>query len=215
MKTHLLAPFEAIPYFTIEGFRQYAGMEKPEQARALLYRWAKAGKILPLKKGAYMTRTFYERRAGKAFFMEAVSAVILPHSYLSLEYVLQQRNILTEATYPVTCVTPKNTRKIVNALGTFWYRNIRADLYCGFAPREYQGVRFFAASAAKALFDYLYLRPLQPALRKTADLAEELRLNLDEFSKEEREEFAAYVRQSASRKMAEALENFERTIWKA
>ncbi len=214
MKSALLSSFENIPYFTIEGFRQSAGMDSPEQTRVLLYRWSKAGKILPLKKGMYMTRRFYELHVREPFFTEAVSAIIFPHSYLSLEYILQQHHILTEATYTVSCITPKNTRVIENPLGTFVYRNIRADLYRGFTPREYMGIRFFTATLAKALFDYLYLRPIPPAYRACVDLAEELRLNLDEVPLVSQREFAAYVEESKSRKMLDVLNNFRRTIWK-
>lgn len=212
MKNDLLAPFEAMPYFTMEGFKQSSGMEKPAM---LLHRWSKAGRILPLKKGVYMTRRFYELHVRDANFTEAVSAIIFPNSYLSLEFVLQQNNILTEVTYPVTCITPKNTRRITNGLGTFWYRNIRADLYSGFAHFEYKGIRFFRASLAKALFDYLYLRPIPAAYRRgSMDLAEELRLNLDEVSNAGRDEFARYVEESRSRKMMDILNNFRKTIWK-
>ena len=154
MKADLLRPFEQIPYFTIEGFRQSTGMDSPEQTRMLLHRWVKAGRILPLKKGMYMTNRFYELHVRDTLFTEAISAIIFPQSYLSLEFVLQKHNILTEVTYPVTCITPKNTRRIVNQIGTFWYRNIRPDLYYGFAAGEYNGIPFFTASLAKALFDF-------------------------------------------------------------
>ena len=215
MKADLLRPFETIPYFTIEGFRQSTGMDSPKQTRMLLYRWRKSGRILPLKKGMYMTNRFYELHVRDTLFTEAISAIIFPQSYLSLEFVLQKHNILTEATYPVTCITPKNMRKVVNQIGAFWYRNIRPDLYYGFAAREYNGIRFFTASLAKALFDYLYLRPIPVKYRsEKTDLAEELRLNLDEASKDERDEFALYVEKSKSHKMTEILNNFRRTIWK-
>lgn len=215
MKTDLLQPFEQTPYFTIEGFRQSTGMDSPEQTRMLLHRWMKAGRILSLKKGMYMTQRFFELHVRDAVFTEAISTIIFPQSYLSLEFILQKHNILTEATYPITCITPKNTRKITNQLGVFWYRSIRPDLYYGFVAREYNGIRFFTASLAKALFDYLYLRPISAAYRsEKTDLAEELRLNLDEIEKNEQDEFALYVKKSQSRKMTEILNNFRRTIWK-
>ncbi len=190
-------------------------MDSPDQTRMLLHRWVKAGKVLSLKKGMYMTSRFYELHVRDTLFTEAVSAIIFPQSYLSLEFVLQKHNILTEVTYPVTCITPKNTRKITNQIGAFWYRNIRSDLYHGFVAREYNGIRFFTACLAKALFDYLYLRPIPAKYRgEKIDLAEELRLNLDEIPKDERDEFSLYVEKSASRKMMEILNNFRRTIWK-
>ena len=214
MKTDLLQPFERIPYFTIEGFKQAAEISKPEQARLLLHRWAKAGRVIQLKKGVYMTRRFYEQRRGDAAFSAFVSAIILPQSYLSLEYVLQKHNILTEVTHPITAITTKNTRSVNNILGTFWYRNLRADLYNGFSISTYHGIPFAEASLAKALFDYLYLRPLSNILRAAnVDLADELRLNLDEIPKAGRVEFANHVKASGVHKMEMIHDNIRRNAW--
>jgi predicted transcriptional regulator of viral defense system len=214
MKTDLLTPFERIPYFTIQGFRQAAGMEKPAQARLLLHRWVKAGHLLALKKGLYMTRHFYELHQRDEGLLPAVSAILLPHSYLSLEFVLQRHSLLTEVTYPVTAITPGNTRRVVNELGTFWYRSLHPDLYYGYQVLEYYGLRYAQATSAKALFDYLYLRPLAAlARRRDFDLAEELRLNLGELALPERQEFQAHVEASRSRKMAAILDNLQRHAW--
>lgn len=215
MKLELLKPFEGAPYFTLQGFRQAAGMNSSDQVvRNLLHRWVKAGHILPLKKGVYMTRRFYEQHRGDALFTAAVSAILMPVSYLSLEFILQRHNLLTEATYPVTCVTLKTTRRIVNAIGTFWYRHLRPDLYHGFTITEYSGIPIAQASPAKALFDYLYLRPILAAYRGVKfDLAEELRLNLDELSADDWVAFGRFVAESRSRKMSEILANFRSHGW--
>jgi predicted transcriptional regulator of viral defense system len=215
IKRELLTPFEPLPYFTIEGFRQIIGKKNPEQTRMLLYRWSKAGDILALKKGVYMTSQFFARHSGDPAFMAAISVILLPHSYLSLEYILQKYSILTDITYPVTAVTTKNTRKIINKLGTFWYRSIRPDMYYGFAISEYHGIRIAQARIAKALFDYLYLRTIPIAFSQgNTNLAEELRLNLDEFSRSGQDEFARYVESSRIRKMRLILENFKRNVWR-
>lgn len=214
MKTDLLHPFENTPYFTLEGFKQATGMEAPHQVRTLLHRWAQGSHILQLKKGVYMTRTFYEQHRADYPFSAAVSAILMPQSYLSLEFILQQHNLLTEVTYPITCITTKNTRRIVNPIGTFWYRNIRDNLYRDFAITEYFGIRIAQASIAKALFDYLYLRPLPASYRNPKiNLAGELRLNLDELPGIERDEFARIVEESTSRKMTDILNNFRSNVW--
>lgn len=214
MKTELLAPFNNVPYFTIEGFKQSSGMDSPQGARTLLHRWSRAGHLLTLKRGVYMTRRFHEQHRQDREFSAAVSAILLPHSYVSLDYVLQEHNVLTEITYPVTCVTTLNTRTITNSIGTFWYRNIRPDLYTGFAIAEYNGILYARASLAKALFDYLYLRPIPPRCRSAKfHLAEELRLNLGEIDAPARSEFADLVESSRVRKMHDILENFRRSEW--
>ena len=213
MKINLLRSFETIPYFTIEAFKQSSGMDAPHAVRMLLHRWAQAGHILTLKKGVYMTRPFYEQHQADEAFPLAVSAILLPQSYVSLDFVLQQYNLLTEITYPVTCITTKNTRTIKNTIGTFWYRSIRQDLYTGFSILDYFGVRYARASLAKALFDYLYLRPIPVAYRAVKfNLAEELRLNLDEMDRASWDEFALHIENSASRKMHDVLKNFRSHI---
>jgi len=222
MKYTLLSAFEHLPYFTIEGFRQIAGDAAIDDARAriALSRWVKAGHLIALKNGVYMHRRFYELHRQEAAFAPVVSAILLPQSYLSLEYVLQQASILTEITYPVTAITIKNTRTIVNHLGTFVYRHIQPDLYFGFQIMEAYGVPYAQAPAAKALFDYLYLRTSPADLDpQHYNLTEELRLNLEEFTREEQDEFAGYVLKSeATRrggtKMRHILNNLEANVWR-
>jgi hypothetical protein len=214
MTKNTLASFETIPYFTIQGFRQVTKLESLHSARIMLHRWAQAGHIVALKKGVYMTRRFYEAHRQEPTFSQAVSAIIYPHSYVSLEYVLQQNGLLTEVTYPVTAVTTGNTHVVTNAIGTFWYRSIRPGLYAGYSILEYFGIRYAVASLPKALFDYLYLRPIPPASRGLKiDLAEELRLNLDEMGVGDRKEFTRLASNSGSRKMKSIAENFRRHIW--
>jgi len=202
-----------MPCFTLQGFKQATGMEDPHQVRMLLHRWAKVGHIIPIKKGIYMPKRFHDLHSRDENFLPAVSAILLPQSYLSLEFILQQNVVLAEVTYPVTAVTFKNTRRVVNRLGTFWYRNLRSALYHGFTISEYFGIPIARASLSKALFDTLYLRPLASVQLENINLAEELRLNLDEFSTTDREEFAAYVEESHNHKMQRIYQNFRSTVW--
>jgi hypothetical protein len=216
MKHSILTSFENLPYFTIEGFRQLAGenIGNTAHSRIALNRWVKAGHLVALKKGMYMHRRFYELHRQESGFSAMISAVLEPLSYLSMEYVLQQHGTLTEITYPVTAVTTKNTRTITNSLGTFVYRHIREDLYHGYTILGAFSVPYAEASVAKALFDYLYFRPLAGRIT-TPDynLAEELRLNIDEFSQSERDEFIKYVDDSGKNKMERILANIEKNEW--
>jgi hypothetical protein len=162
-----------------------------------------------------MTRRFFNRHQSDSSFAPAVSAILIPQSYVSLEYILQRSGVLTEVTYPITCITPKNTRKIENTVGSFVYRHIKIPLYNGFSQENYFGVIYNQASPSKALFDYLYFRPLQQRARtRRVDLAGDLRLNIEEFSPEMRNEFKELVIDSGSRKMEFVLENLQRTTWR-
>ncbi len=217
MRSENLASFESFPYFTLEAVKQLLGDESTAAGtiRTALYRLMKAGQIIQLKKGVYMTRRFFEQHRADPDFAPMVSAILIPQSYLSLEYILQRNAILTEMTYPVTAVTLKQTRVFENKLGTFSYRNIKTDLYQGFIFSEYLGIPFAQASVAKALFDFLYLRPWTGGKRLAGyDLAEDLRLNLEDISENDRVEFAAYVEISKSKKMDRILKTLRKTVWR-
>lgn len=213
----VLSSLNSFPYFTIEAVKQLLGDESAAAGtiQTALYRWMKAGQIIQLKKGVYMTRLFYELHRADADFAPMVSAILIPQSYLSLEYILQRNAVLTEMTYPVSAVTLKQTRAFENKLGTFTYRNIKADLYIGFVIDEYLGIPIAQATVAKALFDFLYFRPWKgKGHLEKLDLAEELRLNLEDFSEKDQSEFAGFVEMSKSRKMDQILKNLRKTVWR-
>lgn len=217
MKSENLSSLESFPYFTIEAVKQLLGDESVAAGtiQTALYRWMKAGQIIQLKKGVYMTRRFFEQHRADADFAPMVSTILIPQSYLSLEYILQRYAILTEITYPVTAVTLKQTRVFENKLGTFTYRNIKADVYQGFIFSEYMGIPTAQATVAKALFDFLYLRPWKGSKRLAGyDLVEDLRLNLEDFSENDQVEFSTFVEISKSKKMDQILKNLRKTVWR-
>ncbi|MCG2692348.1 hypothetical protein L6272_06025, partial [Microgenomates group bacterium] len=65
------------------------------------------------------------------------------------------------------------------------------------------GFQIKEASKAKALFDFLYLRILK-IKEVDQNLLESFRLNLDEFSRQDRQEFKKYIKLSRLKKMAKA-----------
>lgn len=216
MKTTILSPLDSLPYFTIEAAKQFMGDDTFADGtiQTTLYRWMKAGKIIQLKKGVYMTHRFFELHRVDADFAPMVSAILIPQSYVSLEYILQRNAILTEITHPVTAITFKQTRIFTNKLGTFSYRHIKPDFYQGFTFSEYMGIPIAKATLAKALFDFFYFRPWQRSRGLTGcNLAEDLRLNLEDFSEKDRVEFATFVESSKSMKMTQILKNLRETVW--
>ncbi len=216
MNKEILNTFNQIPYFTIEAVKQLYDAENLSEGsiQTALYRWMKADHVIQLKKGIYMTRQFFERHRSDPDFSPMVSSILIPQSYVSLEFVLQRHAILTEITYPVTAITIKQTRVIENRLGTFSYRNIKEDLYTGFEFYEYLGIPFSLATLPKAIFDYLYLRPLSRVINSSKfNLIEDLRLNLDEISEQDQNHFSELVELSKSKKMQKILKIFRNTVW--
>lgn len=217
MNRKILTSLDHIPFFTIEAVKQLYSAENLSNGsiQTALYRWMKAGHVIQLKKGTYMTRRFYDQHRSDAEFSAAISAILIPQSYVSLEFVLQRHAILSEITYPVTAVTIKQTRIIENSLGTFSYRNIKEALYTGFEILDYIGIPYSQATLSKALFDYLYLRSLpRKWLPADFNLAEELRLNIDDFSEQDQALFSEFVEISKSRKMLKILKNLRSTVWR-
>jgi hypothetical protein len=216
MNKEILNTFNQIPYFTIEAVKQLYDAENLSEGsiQTSLYRWMNANHVIQLKKGIYMTRQFFERHRSDPDFSPMVSSILIPQSYVSLEFVLQRHAILTEITYPVTAITIKQTRVIENRLGTFSYRNIKEDLYTGFEFYDYLGIPFSLATLPKAIFDYLYLRPLSRVINSSKfNLIEDLRLNLDEISGQDQSHFSELVELSKSKKMQKILEIFRNTVW--
>lgn len=217
MKKSILPSLESFPYFTIEAVRQLLGDESVATGtiQTALYRWMKAGHVYQLKKGVYMTRRFFELHRADTDFSPAVSAILIPQSYVSLEFILQKHAILTEITYPTSAVTLKHTRVIENKLGTFTFHNIKENLYTGFVISDYLGISFSQATSAKALFDYLYLRSWKGKNQLSSyNLVEDLRLNLEDLATEEQNEFVGFVETSKSRKMDQILKNLRKTVWR-
>jgi len=217
MNTSILSELESTPYFTIEAVKQLHGENNNSVStiRTAIYRWMKAGYILQLKNGVYMTRRFFDLHHADVNFAPAVSAILIPQSYVSLDFILQRSAILTEITYPITAITIKHTRVIENKMGTFTFRNIKEELYTGFTIMEYMGIPFAQARVSKALFDFLYLRPLYMDSRhSTYNLADDLRLNLADWSEEKQDEFASFVTMSKSKKMDQVINNLRKTIWR-
>jgi len=77
------------------------------------------------------------------------------------------------------------------------------------------GIPIAQATMAKALFDFLYLRPWKGSRRLTGyNLAEDLRLNLEDFSESNQVEFETFVEISNSKKMDQILKNLRKTVWR-
>lgn len=182
---------EKLPYFN----KNTAGILLEKKGINLdrkIERLIKSGYFLRLKNGFYTTKIYWLTTGDKEKYAESLVPVLCYPSYLSLEYILSQVGLIPEAIQVYTGITLKSTRNFQNFLGRFSYQNIDNKLFCGFNEGK--------ASRAKALFDYLYLKiNLGKDLEK--ELAEGLRLNWDNFSLSDLEEFGEYTVISNSQKM--------------
>jgi len=120
-----------------------------------------------------------------------------------LDYVLYGHNILTDIPKNFTSVTKNKTAIFRNKLGVYFYHKIKDELFCGFEIIKEGDFTILKATKAKALFDYLYLRKNIVANKEAFN---ELRLNLENLTEKDREEFEKYVKIDGSKKMKEILD---------
>lgn len=175
--------------------------------KILLGRYAKAGKIIRLKKGLYVVKDYIDNLEKKGYFshyLDFLSGVLCEPSYLSLDYVLYKHNLLTDVPYNFTAITKKKTATFSNKFGNFLYYKIKDSLFCGFELVKEGKFSFFRASKVKALFDFLYLRknilPVKEAVK-------ELRLNVENLNRADLKELKKYAAMEGSKKMEEIINN--------
>ncbi|MCX5813950.1 MAG: hypothetical protein NT178_15595 [Proteobacteria bacterium] len=177
--------------------------EKPAYMNIILSRYAKRGAMLHLRKNLYVTKIYLDNAQRKGIFSDYVEFIAnrlyLP-SYLSLDYVLHEHNMLTEIPRNITSVGLRKTDHFTNDLGNFIYHKIKEELFLGFNVVKKGDFSILKATKAKALFDFLYFRK---RLLTDKRAVEELRLNLDEFKENDFKEFIGYVEMEGSPKMKE------------
>ncbi|MBU0578378.1 hypothetical protein KKE34_02750 [Patescibacteria group bacterium] len=208
----LLNQLTSLPYFTAQAVMQLSD-NTPKSVLVMLSRLVKQNKIIRLKKGYYQTYEFYLIHHRELYFKNLISNIIQPYSYLSKEYVLQQNQVLTEVTHPVTAVTSKNTQSINNPIAIFDYFHLQENLYDGYKITYHHNIACAKANISKALFDYLYFRSVPDLLLKTSSLIEELRLNLENFTVLDWKLFEKYVIQADSKKMSAILNNIKKHLY--
>ena len=195
---------ENLPYFSISDLMP---IEKNKNyLKVLFYRLSKQGKIRTLKRGMYVGEKFFgniEKKNAISEYSEFVGNVIYKPSYLSLEYMLEKYGVLSESVNSFTLVSKKKTKKFSNHLGIFKYYNIREKLFVGFEIAKKSSFWIAEATLPKALFDFLYFRKNILFSEKQID---ELRLNLDSFTKKNFRELKKYIKLENSKRMKEIFE---------
>lgn len=112
----------------------------------------------------------------------------------------------------LTLITKKQTKLYKNFVGNFIYKNIKTSCYFGFEEAKFRDQTYLVATKAKALFDYLYLRPeFGPRNEKylSNQLFQKSKLQWENFSEEDFKQFDSYVWKSNSFKMMRLLRVIE------
>ncbi len=179
--------------------------EKQAYLNIILSRQVKRGTLVRLRKNLYVAKSYLDTAERRGFFSDYVELTankLYSPSYLSLDYVLHEHNMLTEIPRNITAVGLRKTAHFSNDLGNFIYHKVKEELFLGFKVAKKGNFSILKATKAKALFDFLYLRK-RFLLDKRA--VGELRLNLGEFTRTDLKELREYVELEGSPRMKEIL----------
>ncbi len=186
-----LGSLAILPYFRISHVEMLLPHLKKQSLYQQMSRWIRQGKVVQLKNGYYVMKEYADKNKSQDAYIYYVANMLRQPSYVTGVTVLRQYDILTELTYPITSVTTKSTRTYTNVLGDFVYSSVAPLLYTGYERRLFREEPIYVATKAKALFDYLYSK--YSTLRVTAEeIKERERLNLENVTRREQQEFARY-----------------------
>ena len=197
-KKNLLEQLKSLPHFsknTVYQLGKQLGL-KDSTVNTYISRFLKYKEIFQLKNGLYVSADFFDKNKGDISYPFYLANVIRMPSYVSSWAALQYYSLTTEVIHSVTSVTLKVTKEYQTKAGNFAYQSIKKDLFSDFSLAKGK-FDFYIASPSKALFDLLYFRTRQfrsAKVKNIKSLVEELRIDIDEMSKEEREKFYTMIK---------------------
>lgn len=191
------------PYYTRQNLELILGSNR----RTLDYRIAKLvsdGVLETIKPGFYLNKVLFSEIQNKDAFLEYVGSIAKYPSYVSLKYALSKYGLIPEGIFSITYITTKKTGEYSSNNFSFVYRNIKDELFFGYEEQKFDGVKYLFAKKYKALFDFIYLTPLRNS-REYNQLLFDLRINWENLSGKEKEDFVKTCMQSGSEKMANVV----------
>ena len=148
------------PYFTISQLVFFTKTKK--SALVYISRWLKNKSIIKIRNWIYVNsekflELNFEWKSSGYFEFIATNLIYIP-SYLSLEYVLYENNVLTENVYNFTLITTKKTALFRNNFWTFNYKSIKKEYFDDYDILNVDWFIIYKANLEKALFDYFYFK---------------------------------------------------------
>lgn len=120
----------------------------------MLNRWEKQDKIIKLKNGLYIFSVKYR---SKEIFEPWISYLIKNPSYISLEKAMEYYQLIPDAIFTYTSVTPrKHPGLFETRVGNFKYFSIKKEYFWGYRVIESNDLRGYIAEPEKALLDTFY-----------------------------------------------------------
>ena len=190
MKYSDLEKTEKFIYINTDVLTALFPADTRENITKRLYYLVKTKKVIRVKRDFYLIVEQFNKYKSYPEYLETIACLLKKPSYLSLDYVLRKYEILTEGTYGFTLVTTKPRSIITNDLTTFRFNQIKPELFRGYQEKSFLDYKYYEATKAKALFDWLYYRV---NLIKSENVIENLRLNLESFTKDDYLELTSYI----------------------
>ncbi|MDJ0754478.1 MAG: hypothetical protein QNJ45_13225 [Ardenticatenaceae bacterium] len=130
-----------------------AGDVTRHQAQRQLSDWAKANKLIQLRRGIYTL-------PNKNPHPFIVANYLVHGSYVSLQMALAHYHLIPEHVAVVTSVTTQRPGKFENKFGRYTYRHIHPSLFFGIEYRLLVNDEYaYVATPEKALLDLIHYRP--------------------------------------------------------
>lgn len=144
-----------INYFNINTL---SWAKKDRTLKNQLVLWQRQGKIHMLKRGVY---TLGDDERQVPLTSNAISNILYPPSYISLESALAFWGLIPERVPEVVAVTPRKTAHFENHYGSFLFRMLKRERFFGFiSVRDDGGLPCLIATPEKAILDKIYFDPL-------------------------------------------------------
>ena len=161
-------------------FIQDAGLAlllgKSDDARySMVKRALKSGVLLRLRKGLYLITS-----KTKSVLPDEFELALLMYgpSIVSLESALSYHNLIPEAVYTTTCVSPKRAQEFKTPIGVFSYKRVpEKGFYSGVKRIVTSTSTFFVADPWRALADFIYTRRV--SWKNLMGLEADLRVDID------------------------------------
>lgn len=183
----------------IETFMLAKNPEELPKVRVQLSRWVNAGRLIQVKKGAYVLSDDFAFRPTD---WEHIATFVCRPSYISLHYALADYGMIPEHVPNITLVTTRRPKTIEQKNKRLIYKHVKTGLFWGYEMRGERDFPVFFAEPEKAVLDLFYFTSIK------IDIAfiEEMRFQNTEILDEVK--FMKYAERFESPKMIRAARLF-------
>ena len=140
-------------FFDLASVVQLTGQRR-ESIRMQLYRWCKAGKLLPLRRGMY---AFPEGGGSVSINPAELANKLYTPSYISTYWAMGFYGLISEKVVAYTSVTSRGSRSFDNSFGSFKYQSVKPAAFFGYRSADIGGRQVVIAEPEKAILDLWHL----------------------------------------------------------